>query len=180
MFFVSHDCMSDIIMLNPATGEKLGVKQTMSPKQVLDSYNKAREKSISFRKTAIPERVSEVMKIKRYIVENMESIIDDLSKDLGKTKSEALLMEVFPVLDCIKYYEMNAEKILRDNKIKTPIALMGRKSYIFYEPLGVILVIAPWNFPFTLSLIPIITAVLAGNTVIYKPSEQATYSAMAM
>jgi acyl-CoA reductase-like NAD-dependent aldehyde dehydrogenase len=172
--------MSDIIMLNPATGEKLGVKQTMTTKQVLDSYNKAREKSISFKKTAIQERVSEIIKIKRYIVENMNSIIDNLSKDLGKTKSEALLMEIFPVLDCIKYYEKNAEKILRDNKINTPLALIGRKSYIFYEPLGVVLVIAPWNFPFTLSLIPIITAVLAGNTVIYKPSEQATYSAIVM
>jgi acyl-CoA reductase-like NAD-dependent aldehyde dehydrogenase len=57
---------------------------------------------------------------------------------------------------------------------------MGRKSYVFYEPLGVVLIIAPWNFPFTLSLIPIISAVLAGNTVVYKPSEQTTFSAMVM
>lgn len=170
--------MSEILMFNPATGEKLGTKKTWTSKQVIDAYEAAREKSLSFRKTTIKERVEEVKKIKRYIVENMESIVNDLSIDLGKTKSESLLMEVFPALDCIKYYEKNAEKILKNKKIKTPIALMGRKSYVFYEPLGTVLVIAPWNFPFTLSMIPIVTAVLAGNTVIYKPSEHATYSGM--
>lgn len=172
--------MSDILMVNPATGKKIGTKKTMTEKQVLDAYKKARKKSFSFRKTSISQRVDEISKIKRYIVENMEEIVEELSKDLGKTKSEALLMEVFPVLDCIKYYEKNTENILRNKKIKTPIVLMGKKSYVFYEPLGVALIIAPWNFPFTLSLIPIISAVLAGNTVVYKPAEDATYSAIIM
>ena len=169
--------MSEIIMINPATGKKIGTKKTMTEKQVLDSYKKACQKSFSFRKTSISQRVNEISKIKRYIVENMEDLVEELSKDLGKTKSEALLMEVFPVLDCIKYYEKNAENILRNKKIKTPIALMGKKSFVFYEPLGTVLIISPWNFPFNLSLIPIISAVLAGNTVVYKPAEDATYSA---
>lgn len=169
--------MSEILMINPATGKKIGTKKTMTEKQVLDAYKKACQKSFSFRKTSISQRVNEISKIKRYIVENMEYIVEELSKDLGKTKSEALLMEVFPVLDCIKYYEKNAENILRNKKIKTPIALMGKKSFVFYEPLGTVLIISPWNFPFNLSLIPIISAVLAGNTVVYKPAEDATYSA---
>jgi len=169
--------MSEILMINPATGKKIGTKKTMTEKQVLDAYKKACQKSFSFRKTSISQRVNEISKIKRYIVENMEYIVEELSKDLGKTKSEALLMEIFPVLDCIKYYEKNAENILRNKKIKTPIALMGKKSFVFYEPLGTVLIISPWNFPFNLSLIPIISAVLAGNTVVYKPAEDATYSA---
>jgi len=169
--------MSEILMINPATGKKIGTKKTMTEKQVLDAYKKACQKSFSFRKTSISQRVNEISKIKRYFVENMEYIVEELSKDLGKTKSEALLMEVFPVLDCIKYYEKNAENILRNKKIKTPIALMGKKSFVFYEPLGTVLIISPWNFPFNLSLIPIISAVLAGNTVVYKPAEDATYSA---
>jgi acyl-CoA reductase-like NAD-dependent aldehyde dehydrogenase len=170
--------MSEIVMVNPATGEELGVKKTWSDKHILDAYEKAREKSQTFRKTTVEQRIEEIRKIKRYIVDHMESLVDGLSADLGKTKSEALLMEIFPVLDCIKYYEKNASSILADEKIKTPIALMGKKSYVFYEPLGTVLIIAPWNAPFTLSLIPIISAVLAGNTVIYKPSEIATYSGM--
>jgi len=172
--------MSEIVMINPATGKKIGTKKAWTAKQVLDAYKKAREKSVFFRKTAVTERVEEIRKIRRYIVENMETIVGEISNDLGKTKSEALLMEVFPVLDGIKYYEKNAEDILADKKIKSPIALMGKKSYVFYEPLGTVLIIAPWNFPFTLSLIPIATAILAGNTVIYKPSENATYSALLM
>jgi len=165
-------------MVNPATGEELGVKKTWSTQHILDAYEKAREKSLTFRKTTIKQRMEEIRKIKRYIVDHMDSLVEGLSADLGKTKSEALLMEIFPVLDCIKYYEKNAQSILADEKIKTPIALMGKKSFVFYEPLGTVLIIAPWNAPFTLSLIPIISAILAGNTVIYKPSEITTYSGM--
>jgi acyl-CoA reductase-like NAD-dependent aldehyde dehydrogenase len=170
--------MSEIVMVNPATGEELGVKKTWSETHILDAYNKAREKSLVYRKTTVEHRIEEIRKIKRYIVDHMESLVEGLSADLGKTKSEALLMEIFPVLDCIKYYEKNAESILADEKIKTSIALMGKKSFVFYEPLGTVLIIAPWNAPFTLSFIPIISAVLAGNTVIYKPSEIAAYSGM--
>jgi acyl-CoA reductase-like NAD-dependent aldehyde dehydrogenase len=170
--------MSEIVMVNPATDEELGVKKTWSTQHILDAYEKAREKSLTFRKTTIKQRMEEIRKIKRYIVDHMDSLVEGLSADLGKTKSEALLMEIFPVLDCIKYYERNVTAILSDKKIKTPIALMGKKSFVFYEPLGTVLIIAPWNAPFTLSLIPIISAILTGNTVIYKPSEIATYSGM--
>jgi acyl-CoA reductase-like NAD-dependent aldehyde dehydrogenase len=170
--------MSEIVMVNPATGDELGIKKTWSEAHILDAYEKTREKSLMFRTTTLEQRIEELRKIKRYIVDHMESLVEGLSADLGKTKSEALLMEIFPVLDCIKYYEKNAPSILADEKIKTPIALMGKKSYVFYEPLGTVLIIAPWNAPFTLSFIPIISAVLAGNTVIYKPSEIAAYSGM--
>ncbi len=172
--------MSNIKMINPATNENLGIIEGFDKKKIKSEYEKARKKLITFKNTTIQERINEVKKIKKYIVENLEYIVDELSKDLGKTKSEALLMEIFPVLDCIKYYEKNAYDILRYKKIKTPIALIGKKSYIFYNPVGVVLIISPWNFPFTLSLIPIITAVIAGNTVIYKPAEDATYSAKIM
>lgn len=168
--------MSNIVMVNPATGEKLGVKKAMSSDQVLDAYKKAKQKAKSFNKTSIRERINEIKKIKKYIHRNIESLVEGFSKDGGKTKSEALISEIFPVLDCINYYEKNAEVILADKKVKTPLALMGRKFYVFYEPLGTVLVIAPWNYPSTLSMIPIITAVVAGNTVIYKPAEEATYS----
>lgn len=179
MISILFQCsMSDIIMINPATGEKLGVKKTMSPEQVLDAYKKAKQKAKSFNKTSIRERINEVKKIKRYIHRNIESLVEDFSKDGGKTKSEALISEIYPVLDCINYYEKKAEEILADKKVKTSLALLGRKFYVFYEPLGTVLVIAPWNYPSTLSLIPIITAVVSGNTVIYKPAEEATYSGM--
>lgn len=170
--------MSEIFMVNPATGEKIGVKKGWTANDVKNAYKKARDKAGFFRTTSVDWRINEIRKIKRYIVDHMESIVEELAKDLGKTKSEALLMELFPVLDSIKYYEKHATDILADKKIRTPLALMGKKSYVFYQPLGTVLIIAPWNFPFTLSLIPIVTAVLAGNTVIYKPAERATYSGM--
>lgn len=172
--------MTKIDMINPATGEHLGVHQAWTPQHIKTAYENARHKSVTFQQTTIEERINEIKKLRHYIVDHIEQLVEGLSADLGKTKSEALLMEIFPVLDCIKYYEKHAKKILADKKIRTPIAMFGKKSYVFYQPLGTVLIIAPWNYPFTLSMIPIISAVLAGNTVIYKPSEIATYSGMLM
>ncbi|RLF39707.1 MAG: aldehyde dehydrogenase [Thermoplasmata archaeon] len=170
--------MSKIVMINPANGEKLGEKDSSTREDIRNAYRTARKKFEEFSRKSVRERIEEVKKLKRYILDNLEDIVDRISKDLGKVKTEVLLMEVYPVLDCISYYEKEAEKILRIKRVRNPISLIGKKSYVVYEPLGVVLIIAPWNFPFNLSMIPIISAVIAGNTIIYKPSEQATYTGM--
>src|SRR5699024_9442131 len=65
----------------------------------------------------------------------------------------------------------NAAKVLAPQKVETPLTMMGKKSEIWYEPLGVAFVIAPWNYPFFQAIVPIVAALAAGNAVVYKPSE---------
>ena len=84
---------------------------------------------------------------------------------------EAITADLLTTVDFIKYIERNGICELRTRRVPTPITLFGKKSYIEYRPRGVVLVISPWNYPFQLALIPAISALFAGNTVILKPSE---------
>lgn len=120
---------------------------------------------------SIAERLELMSNLKQVIIDKRDWIIDRIQEDNGKSRSDALISEVFGVLDHLQWLEKNAKKALADESIKTPIALMGKKSKIYYEPLGTILVISPWNYPFYQAIVPITAAFVAGNSVIYKPSE---------
>ncbi len=119
---------------------------------------------------SVRECLNKLDKMKQYIIKHREEIAEFITKETGKSITDALLLEVFPSVDQIDYYQKNAEKILRDQKVPTPILLMGKKSKIVYDPLGIILIISPWNYPFHLSFVPFVCAFTAGNTVIIKPS----------
>ncbi len=81
------------------------------------------------------------------------------------------MSEIFGDLDAISWCEKNAADALSDEKVPTPIALMGKKSRIWYEPRDVLLVISPLNYPFFQAIVPIVQALSAGNAVVLKPSE---------
>jgi len=77
-----------------------------------------------------------------------------ISEETGSAKPTPWALEVFPALDIIHYYERNAVRMLADEKVPTPLVLIGKRSRVFYEPLGTLLVISPWNYPFHLSFVP--------------------------
>ena len=105
------------------------------------------------------------------ILRRREEIIDRIQRDTGKSRSDALISEIFGVLDNFAWLEKHGRKALADRKQHTPLALMGKTSWTWYEPLGTILVISPWNYPFYQAIVPIACAFAAGNTVVFKPSE---------
>lgn len=120
---------------------------------------------------ALSRRIDKISALKKVILREREEIIDRIQKETGKCRSDALMSEIFPVLDHLHYLEKNAFKALRPRKISTPLALMGKKSRVYFEPLGTVLVISPWNYPFYQAIVPCTSAFIAGNSVIYKPSE---------
>lgn len=120
--------------------------------------------------TGISGRLLRIRNLKKIILNRREWIIDHIQSDTAKSRSDALVSEIFGVLDHLSYLEKNAKKILQDEKVSTPLALIGKKSRIYYEPLGIILIISPWNYPFYQAIVPITAAFVAGNAVIYKPS----------
>jgi aldehyde dehydrogenase (NAD+) len=124
-------------------------------KQMYDNAQKAFEIISSM---SVRERLDEIDKIKQYIINHREEIAHFITKETGKSITDALILELFPAADQIDYYQKNAEKILKDQKVPTPIILIGKKSKIVYEPLGIILIISPWNYPFHLSFVPFVCA----------------------
>lgn len=119
----------------------------------------------------ISGRVHYIKNLRKVILKNLDLIVNTVQKETSKSKTDALVSDVFSTLDHLHYLEKNAEKILKDRDAATPLALMGKKSQVFFEPLGTVLVISPWNYPFNLAIVPITSAFICGNAVIYKPSE---------
>lgn len=144
---------------------------TVAPLDPAVAFERARAGGRSLQRLSVTERVRHVAALRDVVLRRREEIVDRVQQDTGKTRSDALISEVFGVLDNLAWLEKAAAKALRDRKVHTPLALMGKTSWIWYEPLGTILIISPWNYPFYQALVPIAAAVVTGNTVLYKPSE---------
>ena len=156
---------------NPRTGEALYTIAEPDGDSIRRAFETAHAAFPQLRAMAVSERLRLARGVRDYIRAHKESIVQRIVDETGKPRIEALMTEIFPTLDLIQYYEKNAVKILRDQPAPTPLVLMGKKSKIYYEPLGPVLIISPWNYPFNLSMTPILTALIAGNPVVFKPSE---------
>jgi len=137
-------------------------------------FDNARTAFAQWKGKTISERIAYVTALRKVIVKNLDSIVDCISEDTGKVNMEALNSDILPTLEMMKYYEKYAPRILAPKKKKTTFLFYNHDAYVEYKPLGVVLIIAPWNCPFQLALVPLVSALLAGNAVILKPSEITT------
>ncbi|MCP3939891.1 MAG: aldehyde dehydrogenase family protein [Desulfobacteraceae bacterium] len=133
-------------------------------------YKVARESGPEIRDWGVKKRLQFISNLKAVILKNQEYILDRLQADTKKSRFDAITAEIFGVLDFLDYLEKNAVKILSDRKVPTPFALMGKKSKVYFEPLGTALLISPWNYPFYQAIVPICQAFIVGNAVVFKPS----------
>ncbi|MFO7714605.1 aldehyde dehydrogenase family protein [Desulfosarcina sp.] len=118
----------------------------------------------------VKKRLEFITRLKAIIIARQADILDRIQADTGKSRTDALTAEIFGTLDHLDYLEKNAVKVLKDRKVPTPFALMGKQSKIYFEPVGTTLIISPWNYPFYQAIVPITLAFLVGNAIIYKPS----------
>ena len=108
--------------------------------------------------------------LKNAIHSNEQEIMDGLKMDLNKSAFESYETEIGIVLEEIKFMLRNMERLTKSRRVKTPITHFLSGSRIYKEPYGVVLIIAPWNYPFQLALVPLVGAIATGNCSIIKPS----------
>lgn len=162
----------EIFSYNPATGEEIGKVANTSAEEVKTAVENSRKVFQTWRKTSFAGRKKFVMKAREIILAEMDEIARLISDESGKPVAEALSMEIAPVLDLMQYFARNTEKLLRPRKINIGLyRLLGRSSKIVYQPLGVVGIIPAWNYPFSIPLGETAMALMAGNTVVLKPSE---------
>jgi aldehyde dehydrogenase (NAD+) len=118
-----------------------------------------------------PFRRKQLIKLQKAIENHEAEIIDALKRDLNKSEMESYLTEIHVTIDDIKYAIDRLEEWMRPISRNTPLALQPSKTYMRYEPKGVALLIAPWNYPFMLVMNPLVGAIAAGCCVVIKPSE---------
>ena len=116
-------------------------------------------------------RIEQLKKVKQLIKDHEPAIYEAIYEDFGKSEFETYASELSLVYHEINIFIRSIKKWSRRRKVRTGLANFPAKSYIIPEPLGVTLVIGAWNYPYQLSLLPAVTAMAAGNTVIIKPSE---------
>lgn len=126
-------------------------------------FSSGKTLDVNFRKQKLKE-------LKAEIIKNEKEIFEALETDLGKSSTEAYMSEVGLVLSEIDCCIKHLKKWAKPKKVRSPLAQFPSKSYILSEPLGVVLIMSPWNYPFMLTLNPLIGAIGAGNCAIVKPS----------
>jgi aldehyde dehydrogenase (NAD+) len=121
-------------------------------------------------------RIAQLEAIGRFVSDCEAEISDALAKDVGKPQLEGYMTEIAYTLGDVDLARKSLKKWMRPERVSTPIFVQPGKSRIHKEPYGVVLVIAPWNYPFGLVMSPLIGAIAAGNCVVVKPSEVAPHT----
>jgi aldehyde dehydrogenase (NAD+) len=153
------------------SGGTMSVQSRPPAEMAREAFERARAGQASLRRLSVADRARHLDALRRVVLARREEIVGRIHQETRKTLGDALISEIFGVLDNLAWLAREAPRELADKKVSTPLALMGKSSWIFHEPLGTILVISPWNYPFYQALVPIAAALVSGNTVVYKPSE---------
>ncbi len=127
--------------------------------------------------TRAPERLGYLQQFKRAIEQARPDIHAALQADFAKPVAETEATEIQQVIEQINFAIKRLEGWMQPKRVKTPTMSTGSKSWIQYEPRGVVLILAPWNYPLSLALAPLVGAVAAGNCAIVRPSERTPHTA---
>lgn len=148
---------------------------TESSKQIQRLKQVFSEQKAAFGKNPMPsfeERVANLKKLRTMIMDNQENIIETISHDFSnRSTEETKLAEILTTVHSIDYTLKNLKKWMTNDKKKISPLFQPASGYIQYQPLGVIGIISPWNYPVALSLGPLVPALAAGNRVMIKNSE---------
>ncbi|MDU7956015.1 MAG: aldehyde dehydrogenase [Clostridium perfringens] len=138
-----------------------------------EKINKQREYFSTGETKDINFRIEKLKKLRDVLKSEEEKVFEALKKDLMKSSFESYVTEVAMVYDEINMHIKNIRKWSKKRRVKTPLVQFAAKSFIQLEPYGVVLIIGPFNYPFMLTMDPLIGAIAAGNTAVIKPSESA-------
>ena len=161
-----------IAVENPATGETVGYVDDMDAATVGAIVDRARAAQPDWEALGFEGRAAKLRDLRVWMVENRKRVIDILVKEGGKTPEDAMLADLWYVCDALGFWGKKAKKYLADERVKTHSPLLfGKRVIVRYRPLGVVGVIGPWNYPLTNTFGDVIPALMAGNSVVMKPSE---------
>lgn len=115
-------------------------------------------------------RIAQLQRMNAWICKNEEAIMEALHKDLHKSPFEAYATEIGIVKEEIKYTLKHLRRWAKPRRVPTPLTQFPSSSFIYPEPYGAVLIMSPWNYPFQLTVAPLVGAICAGNCAVVKPS----------
>ncbi len=161
-----------IVSTNPATGEVLGELASASAGDVQSAVLRAKTAQTQWQATTVGDRIAVLRRFQQLLREQRDSVASLICREAGKPAAEALGTEVLVVLDAAEFCIRNAHRFLRDQPLSHGnLAMKTKHGKLVREPYGVIGIIAPWNYPFSIPAIETLAALVTGNAVVLKPSE---------
>jgi acyl-CoA reductase-like NAD-dependent aldehyde dehydrogenase len=161
-----------LISINPATLEPVGDVPLTQPEQVKNAVQAARDGFYNWRARRLRERAGLLRIAGQKILERREEIARTITLEMGRPYAESFSVEVEASIDLITYYTKYARLFLNERHVPLHnVLFLRRDSRVHFQPLGVLGVICPWNWPLLIPLGVILPALLAGNSVVFKPSE---------
>ncbi|NBU73199.1 MAG: aldehyde dehydrogenase family protein, partial [Bacteroidetes bacterium] len=141
------------------------------------AFDALKQQSIVQRSDSLDDRLRRLELLHQAVVKYEPQIIEAMKTDFQKPETEVVLTELAPFYTEIKHQKRHLKRWMRPRRVSSSITTLLGQSWVQTEPRGTCLILAPWNYPFNLSAIPLATALAAGNTVLLKPSELAPHTA---
>jgi acyl-CoA reductase-like NAD-dependent aldehyde dehydrogenase len=164
--------VSKIASVNPATGEVLREFNSANAEEVQSAVARARSAQPAWEQAGVHQRVTALRKFQRLLHEKKSDVARMITREAGKPLGEALLTEVLVVLDAARLCIQNAESFLRQEPVPHGnLAMKTKVGRILRQPYGVVAIISPWNYPFSIPATETLAALVTGNAVVLKPSE---------
>jgi acyl-CoA reductase-like NAD-dependent aldehyde dehydrogenase len=161
--------------LDPADGRPFASATILDAEQAAGAVAAAQAAFPAWSALPFAERGRLLLRLRDLLLEEAEDIARLIHREQGKPPAEAHAVEIFPSLEALKHLALHAEEVLRDDATEGRSLLLAHKdSRIVYSPLGPVLVITPWNYPFGIAITGIAAALAAGNTVVLKPAPATT------
>jgi succinate-semialdehyde dehydrogenase/glutarate-semialdehyde dehydrogenase len=161
--------------VDPATGEAFAETTLLDAVQAGEAVATAQAAFPAWSRTSVRERTRFLDRLREAVVDEADDLARLIGREQGKPFAEALAVEVLPSLEALRHLSAHAEDLLRDDVLEAAQLLLAHKEgRLVYAPIGVVLAIKPWNYPWAQSLPVVAAALVAGNTVLLKPAPATT------
>lgn len=172
--------MDAIPAIDPATGLMFAQTPVTPIREVALAVSRARAAQRDWAARPIAQRLRVIRSFQALLFTRRGALAELITRENGKPLAEALLTDIAVTLDLARYYLQHSARLLRPQRIRHGnLAFLGKRGWVHHEPLGVIAIISPWNYPLLLPFGELLPALLAGNAVVLKPSEFTVRTALA-
>ena len=170
---------AQLAVRNPATQETIGAIPNFTLEQIAVAVQRAARAQVRWAATPVRDRLRILTRFGHLLCEQKAAVAAVISREAGKPEAEALSTEILVVLDTVKYLDGNLFSFLRPEPVPhgNP-AMKLKRGQLLREPYGVVGIISPWNYPFSVPSVQALTALATGNAVVLKPSEFTPFSSL--
>ncbi|HEV2287598.1 MAG TPA: aldehyde dehydrogenase family protein [Candidatus Acidoferrales bacterium] len=163
--------------IDPATAEQIARFQAIPISEIPAAFVRAREAQAAWAAMSLTERCAFLRRFQAVVFDRRKEIADIICRETGKPRAEAIFAEIMFALDTAGFLARKSPRFLKTQRVPHHNwALKSKRGRLHYEPLGLVALITPWNYPFAIPVGQVLPALVAGNAVLLKPSELTSWT----